>query len=227
MRRTPDRQHMTGRTPPPLRVASFVTASLGGLLVGLGSLLAWASVHLDIQGLTGNTLSSTVQGVDTPEGKVALVLGFVLLVGGVAMRGMASKSLARAVGWIVIVAGIGAVGIGVADIVRGVSAFDQGTEAFLEAITRRIASNSGLPLKDLLAKAPHPVVDLHIWLYLVIAGGVLGIIGGLLGLVWVGRASGVEPIADTPLPSGTSTPLPPPDPGAPAPPEPGSQLPPG
>src|SRR5438876_1964966 len=103
--------------PPTLRLISFGMTTIGGLLVGLGSLLTWADVHLEVRGVTGNALTSNVQGVDTAEGKVALALGFVLLVGGVLMRGMASRSVARIIAWIVVVSGLGAAGIAIVDII--------------------------------------------------------------------------------------------------------------
>ncbi len=221
MRRTPGRPDMNGGTPPPLRVASFVTTSLGGLLVGLGSLLAWASI--DIPGPAGNAASTTILGFDTAEGKIALLLGLVLLVGGVAMRAISAKGLARVIAWIVTISGLLATAIGVLDVVRKDSVFNQGAEK----LAREIAAVSGLPVSDLLTRIQRlEVVSLKFGIYLVIAGGVIGLIGGLLGLAWVSRQDRTPHVADTPLPSEASTPLPPPDPGMSAPPEPGSQLPP-
>ncbi|MDP9295530.1 MAG: hypothetical protein M3O88_02390 [Actinomycetota bacterium] len=216
MRRTPDRPDMGRGMPPPLRFASFVTTSVGGALVGLGSLLTWAEVGVNIPGANGSGLSSNVHGVDTAEGKIALVLGFVLLVGGVAMRALTAKGLARVVGWLVVISSLIAAGIGVLDIVRADHAFDLGAEA----TAHRIADTTGLPFQDILARMDRfQTVDVKLGLYVVIVGGVIGLIGGLLGLAWVARQDRRTQVADEPLPGDRSTPLPPPEPGS-------SQIPP-
>ncbi|MFL5737136.1 MAG: hypothetical protein ACJ76P_07340 [Actinomycetota bacterium] len=221
--------------PPTLRLASFAATSLGGLLVGLGALLDWGSVTVRIPGTTGNALSSDVPGVDLAEGKIVLILGFALLVIGVVMRGISSGATARILGWVIVAASILATGIAVFDVVRKDSAFNSGAQD----TAHKIAATTGLPYNDLLARIQkYLVVDLKLGIYLVIVGGILGLIGGLLGIAWVSRRdrNGRE-IADAPLPPDASTPLPPPDTGSaptapepgpkPAPPtDPGSQLPP-
>jgi hypothetical protein len=203
--------------PPTLRLASFAATSLGGLLVGLGSLLHWGAVTVQVPGASGNALTSDVPGVDLTEGKITLVLGFALLVIGVVMRGIRAGSTARILGWAIVVASIVATGIGVFDIVRKESAFNSGAQD----TAHRIANTTGLPYSDLLARIErYLVVDLRFGIYLVIAGGILGLIGGLLGIAWVSGRERAEarPVTDAPLPPGSSTPLPPPETGRETPP---------
>jgi hypothetical protein len=211
--------------PPTLRLASFAATSLGGLLVGLGSLLDWATVAPHIPGATGTALNSDIPGVDLAEGKITLVLGFALLVIGVVMRGISSGATARILGWVIVAASIVATGIAVLDIVRKDSAFDAGAQD----TARRIANTTGLPYTDILARIErYLVVDLKVGIYLVILGGIFGLIGGLLGIAWVsGRDSEpAPPVTDAPVPPDQSKPLSPPEAGT-TPPDPGaSQIPP-
>jgi uncharacterized membrane protein len=217
--RSPD--DIRGNRPPALRVASFAATSIGGLLVGLGSLMSWAVI--EIPGTTSSAPPTPVVGVDTPEGKVTLLLGLVLLIGGVAMRAITSRGFARVLGWIVMVSGLLATAIGVLDVVRKDSAFNEGAEK----LARSISAPSGLPVSDLIDRIRRiEVVNLKLGIYIVIAGGVVGLIGGLLGLAWGARRDRAPNVADEPLPGDRSTPLPPPEPGPREPPAPGSQLPP-
>jgi hypothetical protein len=203
-----------------------VATSLGGLLVGLGSLLDWGSVTVRIPGATGNAIASDVPGVDLAEGKITLAIGFALLVLGVVMRSIPSKATARILGWVIVAASIVATGIAIYDIVRRDTAFETGAQD----TAHRIASTTGLPYSDLLARIERfLVVDLRLGIYLVIVGGLLGLVGGLFGLAWVsGRdRDATPPVADAPLPPGQSSPLPPPDPPSTTPPDAGgSQIPP-
>ena len=212
--------------PPTLRVASFVATSIGGLLVGLGSLLDWAAVSPHVPNSTGNALTSEIPGVDLVEGRITLALGFVLLVIGVVMRGIPSGTTARILGWVIVAASIVATGLAILDVVRKDTAFDSGAEKTAHAI----ADATGLPYTDILARIERfLVVDLRLGIYLVIIGGIVGVIGGLLGIAWVsGRdRETTQPVTDAPLPSDQSSPLPPPEPGPTPPSEPGgSQLPP-
>jgi hypothetical protein len=222
-------EHDEGRNRPPmLRLASFAATSLGGLLVGLGSLLDWGAVAVRVPGAAGNGLTSDVPGVDLAEGKITLILGFALLVIGVVMRGIPSKATARILGWVIVATSIVATGIAVFDIARKDTAFDTGAQD----TAHKIANTTGLPYSDLLARIEkYLVVDLKLGIYLVIVGGILGLVGGLLGLAWVSRRDRgrAQPVADAPLPPDGSTPLPPPEQGgAPSPPPElgGSQIPP-
>jgi hypothetical protein len=212
--------------PPTLRLASFAATSLGGLLVGLGSLLNWGAVTVRVPGATGNALTSNVPGVDLAEGKITLVIGFALLVVGVVMRAVYSKRTARLLGWLIVAASIVAAGIAVFDVVRKDSAFNSGAQD----TAHRIAATTGLPYSDILARMEkYLVVDLKLGIYLVILGAVVGLVGGLLGIAWVsGRERDTaQPVTDAPLPPDQSSPLRPPEPGSPTPPEAGSsQIPP-
>jgi hypothetical protein len=219
-------EHAEGRErPPTLRLASFAATSLGGLLVGLGSLLDWGAVTVRVPGATGNALTSDVPGVDLAEGKITLIIGFALLVIGVVMRGISSDGTARILGWVIVAASIVATGIAVLDIVRKDSAFDTGAQD----TAHKIANTTGLPYNDILARIErYLVVDLKLGIYLVIIGGLLGLVGGLLGIAWVsGRdQTTTPPVSDTPVPPDQSSPIPPPEPGS-TPPETGSsQIPP-
>jgi hypothetical protein len=210
--------------PPGLRLASFAATSLGGLLVGLGSLMHWGAVSVRIPGATGNALTSEVPGVDLLDGKVTLVIGFALLVLGVAMRGISSRSAARFLGWVIVAAAIVATGIAILDVVRKDSAFDRGAQD----TAHTIANTTGLPYTDILARMErYLTVDLRLGIYLTAAGAVVALVGGLLGIAWVSArddtaradvaGAPLPPDRSAPLPPERSAPLPPPEPEGPRP----------
>jgi hypothetical protein len=60
---------MGSNRPPTLRLASFAATSLGGLLVGLGSLLDWATVAPHIPGATGTALNSDIPASTSPRAR--------------------------------------------------------------------------------------------------------------------------------------------------------------
>jgi hypothetical protein len=166
--------------PSTLRLWGFVCTALGGLLIALGSLLTWATAALGpkIPGVD-------TKGVDTPEGKVVLALGVAILLAIVALRLSTSPNVRRAIAVGVIVASLAAGALTLWDLIAkehrlGLPAASK--EAAL------IAGQTDLPENVLRAKLERlTFVSLKPGIYLPLAGAALGVLGGALGLAWVGR----------------------------------------
>jgi hypothetical protein len=171
--------------PTPLRLFGFLFTAVGGLLIALGAISDWATVVF----LGGQFEHSATPGVDVVEGKVALGLGVVLLVVIVSMRLARTTTVRRTLALIILAASLGALAIGIIDMVGAESRF--GGYA-LDDIASAVAKQDGIPVPEARQRAQALIdtqgsIDLGIGLWLVVAGGVIGTIGGLLDLAWVGQ----------------------------------------
>jgi hypothetical protein len=170
--------------PTPLRLFGFLFTAVGGLLIALGAISDWGTVVF-----FGRFPDSATPGIDLPEGQVALGLGVLLLVAIVAMRIVSTTGARRALALAICLAAALALGIGVADVVRA----DERFGGFaVEQTAQKIADASGVPLEKVLRDVRAEIdtngsIDLGLGLWLVVAGGALGLVGGLLDLAWVGE----------------------------------------
>jgi hypothetical protein len=169
--------------PTPLRLFGFLFTAVGGLLIAWGAISDWATVVFQGEAFE----NSATPGIDVLEGKVALGLGVGMLVALVSMRLARSHGGRRALALAILLAAVLALAIGVIDVVRaderfGGYAVDRIAEGHSEA--------SGIPIdqarRDVEAEiARQGSIDLGLGLWMVVAGGALGLVGGLLDLVWV------------------------------------------
>jgi hypothetical protein len=171
--------------PTPLRLFGFLFTAVGGLLIALGAISDWATVVF----LGGAFPDSAAKGIDVVEGKVALGLGIFLLVAIVAMRLAGSLGARRAIALLMTVSALSALAIGVIDIVRAQERFGGYT---VDQTAKQLARDSGQPLDKVRASvegviAKEGSIDLGLGLWLVVAGGAIGTIGGLLDIAWVGQ----------------------------------------
>jgi hypothetical protein len=156
--------------PTPLRFAGFLALALGGLGMGLGALLTWATVGF--RGDLTHRGDIATMGIDVWEGKVVLAIGVATLVGIVAMRLLSTVAARRAAAAAILVLGPLAAGLAAADALRAESRF---------VPTGPMGRMAGqLMYLDLR-------VDLGPGIWLAIAGGLPAAIGGVLSLVWAGR----------------------------------------
>jgi hypothetical protein len=171
--------------PTPLRFLGFLFTAVGGLLIAWGAISDWATVVFQ-----GQTFpASATPGVDVPEGKVALGLGILMLVAIVVMRIVSTSSARRAVALAICLAAALALAIGVTDVIRADERF--GGYA-VDRIAAALADASGQPADrvrdDVQAEVDRDgSIDIGLGLWLVIAGGAIGLVGGLLDLAWVGE----------------------------------------
>ena len=179
--------HTEGSTRAPV---GAILAMVGGVLLAVGSFLAWAEV-------SGGGTSVTAKGVDGSDGYITLAAGAVALLVGIAMTRQARRTLAV----LVILAGIVGGGIGLYDALTA-------KDSVLDAAAEELAPTFGASAEEVRAALDQAIdagqlsVSISIGLYVVIAGGVVALIGGIVGL----RGSAAEAAATT----GTFASAPPP-----------------
>jgi len=168
--------HTDGSTRAPL---GAILAMVGGVLLAVGSFLAWAEV-------SGGGTSVTAKGIDGSDGYITLAAGAVALLVGIAMTRQARRMLAV----LVILAGIVGGGIGLYDALTA-------KDSVLDAAAEELAPTFGASAEQVRVALDQAIdagqlsVSISIGLYVVIAGGVVALIGGIVGL----RGSAAEPAA--------------------------------
>lgn len=184
-----DSDHMrSDEDTTPLRVTGFLVTALGGLLVGLGALREWAAVG--IPGDTGHHLDVSVHGTDLWEGKVALAAGVLALIAVLAMRMFANRR--RLLGFGIMLLGFAGALVAAEPWIRSGSRFGgaDATERLARSLVPKLNRPFSLILAQIRAKlASYLRVDVKLGLYLTIAGGLLCIAGGALGVAWAKRTS--------------------------------------
>lgn len=174
--------------PTPLRFAGFLATALGGLLLGLGALRDWAVVGFP--GDKAGNLDVSVRGLDLWEGKLALAAGMLVLVGMLAMRMVPRVGAKRNLGLGILVLGLAAAAVAAEAWLRSGSRFG-GTDA-VEKLAHSLVPKLNRPFSVILAQiqakfANYLRVDVKPGLYLTIAGGLLCVLGGALGVAWAKR----------------------------------------
>jgi hypothetical protein len=193
-------QPAEGKGPTPV---GGILALVGGALLAIGSFLDWAEV-------SGTGTSVTATGIDGTDGWITLGAGVLALAAGSAI---VRRTGGRGVAILAIVAGV---------IGGGVGLYDAATakDSFLDSAAEELAREFGGSVQQLRALLDAAIqvgelaVTVMIGLYVVIAGGVLAIVGGAISL---GRGSVGPALAASATPAATQAPtVPAPDaPGEP------------
>jgi hypothetical protein len=138
-----------------------ILAIIGGALLAVGSFLPWAEVSW------GGT-SVTAQGIDDSYGYFTLAAGSFALIVGIVMRRGAKRELAV----LAVLAGLvgGGVGLYEALTIR---------DSVLDAAAEQLAPSFAL---DQAIETGQLGLSISIGLYAVIAGGVVALVGGIVGL---------------------------------------------
>ncbi len=182
--------------PTPLRLWGFIFTALGGLLIALGAISDWATVVF-----LGRFPDSASPGIDLAEGKVVLGLGVLILVAIVALRIARTAAVRRLIAAGIFVAALVSLAVGVVDIAR---ADDRFGGYAVDQLAERLSKDSGVSLEKARADVEATIeqegsIDIGLGLWMVLAGGGLGLVGGLLDLAWVGqqrlRAAGEDEVA--------------------------------
>lgn len=166
--------------PTPLRLAGFVALVLGGALMALGSLLDWAIVQ---------PFSTPTRGIDVWEGKVTMVLGIAVLTGIVLIRVLVTPR-ARTWGAAAIVAvGVVALVLAGLDAARAQDRFTDPAQR--DRIAHALVEQTGTGLSYAQVRAAIErqfdrrfSVELRAGIWLVVAGGLLTVVGGGLSVAW-------------------------------------------
>lgn len=179
-------QESSGRSAP----IAAILAIAGGVLLAIGSFLTWAEV-------SGGGTSVTAKGTDGSDGWITFAAGLVVLAMGVLfMRGGGKKVLAI----LAIVAALVGGGVGLYD---ALTAKDRVLD---DAATELAGQFGGTPaqvrvLLDQAIDAGQLGITLGIGLYIVIAGGALGVVGGFLGMRGSSAAAPAMPMMGTMAPT--------------------------
>jgi hypothetical protein len=176
-----------------MRLAGFGLAALAGLLIGVGSLLPW--IRASLEELPG-AFAPTYYGVDLPDGIVTLAAAAVVLI-GLAVTRLASSPLARRVAaGAVVAASFVAFAVAGAALVTAPARVEQtAVDDILAELdpSGNATEEQRSEIEDLVTAplAPGPFV--------VVGGGLAGIVGGLLLLSWASRSEEPSQV-ESPLP---------------------------
>jgi hypothetical protein len=178
--------------PSPLRLWGFLLTVLGALLAGVGALLTWVTV-----GFTTPPIASASKGVDLWEGLVVLGCAVLLLVGILATRALRSRGSRTLAAAVLTGAGFVAMAIAGAFLVTAPSRFSPVDATKLVDTLARALGQPVDQVKQALQQAtaqlgPYTTVGAGPWLAL--AGGVLGLVGGILALAWTTRRNATEDV---------------------------------
>ena len=193
-----------------------VLAIAGVALLAIGSFLAWAEV-------SGGGTSVSAKGIDGTDGYLTLGAGIVALLVGIVLLRQPKRALA------ILAIAAGLIGGGVA-LYDALTAKDSVLDSAAEELAPTIGASAELVrvLLDEAIDAGQLSISLAIGIYVVIAGGVLALVGGLLALrsreetrLMAAGAPLPPSVAETPAPapfppSSAATPVAPPAPEAPA-----------
>jgi hypothetical protein len=180
--------------------------------MALGSFLAWAEV-------SGGGTTVTAKGVDGSDGYITLGAGLVAIVAGIVM----ARGTKRVLAVLLILAGIVGGGIGLYDAMTA-------KDSVLDAAAEELAPTFGASTEQVRTALDQAIdagqlsVTISIGLYVVIAGGVVVLVGGILGLrgssesAVAGQADApAPPMTEMGVPDAPPAPMPPPA----SPPDPG------
>jgi hypothetical protein len=168
--------------PSPLRLWGFLLTAVGGALIAFGAIGNWAAITLG--GGTVNVVPT--KGIDIWQGKVALVLGALIVIGILALR-FVRPDRRNAMAIAIVVAGLVALALGLWALLALKSVVqDSGVEALV-----KILEGLGIPATKARQQVLETMSDQGIavkaqaGLYMTVAGGVLATAGGFVDLAWV------------------------------------------
>ena len=177
----------TGR-PTALRLAGTACVALGAVVAGVGATREWAVIGFtaDVE----RAADVSLHGIDVWEGKVVLFAAVAALLVMLAMRISGSPGTRRGLAILLVVLGALCVALPVADAVRAKDRFG-GVEG-VDRLARTLSVQLGLPeevvrerLADLLDEDLRVEISPGLWV--TVAGGILLVAGGVLGLAWARR----------------------------------------
>ncbi len=183
MDRTP---RVDASRPSPLRLAGFLTTVAGGLLAGVGATLTWVTVGIEV----AEGIDSVTKGIDLWDGQVVLACALVMLIAVLVTRMASSDGLRRSFAAVVIGAGFVTLAVATAFVLSATTRFDPVED---DALVSAIAEASGVPEDQVRASIDDTLEELGAFTtvgpgpYLAIAGGLAGVVGGVLVLAWVSR----------------------------------------
>ncbi len=151
---------------------------LGGAVLALGSFLTWIT-------FSGPDVNETGTGIDGGDGWITFGAAVILVAAGVA----ALKAGRRALAVLAILAGLVGTAVGLYDATTA-----RGQLADEVAEQNGISSEQARELVDQVLDSGQFELSIGIGLYLVIAGGAIGLVGGVIQAVSSGSGAGAPPM---------------------------------
>jgi hypothetical protein len=182
------RERLTAARPDALRLAGFLTLTVGAVAAGVGATRAWVVVGFpqDEEG----AIDVPFHGTDVWEGKVVLLLAVASLLGLLAIRLVQTTAARRTIALLLVAMGLVAAALPLADALRARDRFGGGEG--LDQIAAGLAEQLELPedvvreqLEEQFGAALRVDVQPGLWLSAV--GGSLIAVGGILSLAWARR----------------------------------------
>jgi hypothetical protein len=195
-------QESTAGRPAPI---AAILAIVGGVLLAIGSFLAWAEVG-------GGGTSVTAKGVDGSDGYITLATGVIVLIAGLMIfRGAGKRVLA-------IIALVAALIGGAVGLYDALTAKDRVLDDAAEELAGQYGGTTAevRALLDQAIDAGELSISISFGLYMVILGGALGIVGGVLAM----RGAAAAPAMPAAASTGFVSAMPPAEPTMPSMPEP-------
>ena len=186
--------------PSPLRLVGFLLVVVGALLAGVGALQTWVTVGIANQ----PQLDTPTKGTDIWQGLVVLGCAAILLVGLLVSRAVKGRTR-TAVGGLLVAAGIVAAAVAGAFLATASSAYSAlDDQKVIDALAKAIGATADqVRAKACAAFGCTTTVGSGPWL--AIAGGVLGLVGGIVVLAWASRITPEDlPAASEPDEVGSS-----------------------
>jgi tryptophan-associated transmembrane protein len=206
-----------------------VIALIGGVVLVISSFLPWFKVAF-------RGASQTVAGTKASDGKITLVCGLLVAIAAVVILVGKSAGLRRGMAILAIVAGLAGAAVGAIDLFTKDRQVDDILRKSLAGSTGHTATAAELALAHKFLDRLGFSISASIGIYLILAGGLVGLVGGAMAVAQKeaapaappyqspggGGAMGFTPSAP-PAPSAPSAPS---APASPAPPAPQAESPP-
>jgi hypothetical protein len=166
-----------------VRLTGFLLTASAALVIGVGSVLTWVTV-----GLAGQPqLDSPTVGTDIPDGKVTLACAAILLICVLATRAVTEPRMRAALAATIAVAGLVAAVVAGVFLVQAHARFDPVAN---DDLVRRLAAALEQPVDIVRGQLQQTLEALGgftrtgVGAAIVVAGGLLGVAGGVLTLRW-------------------------------------------
>jgi hypothetical protein len=183
--RSMSRELLSAARPTRLRLLGFLVLVAGSVLAGIGATREWATIGFvaDVEG----AVDVSVYGTDVWEGKVVLLIAGVALVVMIVMRMATSGALRRSLGVTLIVVGIVCAALPALAAIRADARFGggDGLDRMARALSARLEFPEDVIREQLAEQFERDLrVEIGPGLWLSVAGGLLIVGGGALGLAW-------------------------------------------
>jgi Tryptophan-associated transmembrane protein (Trp_oprn_chp) len=176
---------LSTRQPTRLRLVGFLVLVAGAVLAGIGATRLWATIGFVAD--TEGAADVSIYGTDIWEGKVVLLIAGMALVAMIVMRLAISGALRRSLGLMLVLLGLVCATLPALAVVRADARFGggEGLDRMAGVLSARLELPEDVIREQLAEQFQRDLrVQIGPGLWLSLAGGVLIVAGGALGLAW-------------------------------------------